>query len=220
MGRTPLHEIPERLRVKPGCDHRGATRHERRDDADHDPVDMEQRQHQQTSIGRRHLEPVDDHRGRRDQVGVVEHHALRASSRPARVDHQGQLIGLRPRCHHVSRAASPQQLVDHAHARDAALDLRQRRIIRHDHSGARVGELVLHLGLGQGRVHRRQRCAEPPRSEHDRDQLDAVGKHDRHHITTPDAHPDQCAGHPAYLRGEGRVVELSAAVSETPPSRM
>ena len=181
---------------------------------------MEQWQHQQTTIGRGHLEPVDDHRRRRHEVGVVEHHTLRASGRPARVDHQGQLVGLRPRRHHVSRAVSPQELVDNAHARDAALDLRQRRIIRHDQSGARVGELVLHLGSRQGRVYRRQRRAEAPGSEHDRHQLDAIGKYYRHHITTADAHPDQCAGHPAYLRGEGRVVELSVAVSETRPSRM
>jgi hypothetical protein len=219
-GPGTLDEIPERLRVKPGGDHRRTARRKRRDDADHDPVDMEQRQHQQTAIGRGHLEPVDDHRGRRDEVGVVEHHALRPSGRPARVDHQRQLVGLGPRRRNVSRAVAPQQLVDTAHAGHAALDFRQRRIIRHHQSGARVADLVVRLGFGQGRVHRRQRSTEPPGSEHDRDQLDAVGKHYRHHITTPDVHLGQRGGYPAYLRGEGRVIELSAAVSETTPARI
>ena len=61
---------------------------ERRQHADDDAVDMEQRQDQQATVGGSTVQGVDDHVDHRDEVGVVEHDALRRAGRAARVDEQ------------------------------------------------------------------------------------------------------------------------------------
>ena len=78
---------------------------QRRERADHDAVDVEQRQDEQAAVGRRHAERG-DHGGHRRDVGVVEHHALGLARRAAGVDEQRERVGQR-----VDRRAGGRRLL-------------------------------------------------------------------------------------------------------------
>jgi hypothetical protein len=61
--------------------------------AEHDPVDVEQRQDKQNARRGRDIKRREDLPGHRSEVGMVEHDALRAPGRAAGVHEQGQIAG-------------------------------------------------------------------------------------------------------------------------------
>ena len=80
--------VKERVRIKPLDDDDAGTREQRHQHADHDAVDVEQRQDQQTSVRRRDVQRLAPHLGHRIEVGVIEHHALRHARRATGEDQQ------------------------------------------------------------------------------------------------------------------------------------
>ena len=88
----PLHRGPEGGRVEPLGDERRAAGQQRGHHADHDPVDVEQRQHQQAArVGVISNQSTMIARRRAD-VRVVEHHALGPPGRAAGVDQQRERL--------------------------------------------------------------------------------------------------------------------------------
>ena len=65
---------------------------QRRKHADHDPVDVKQRQDEQAVVVTGHREHVDHHAAHGIQVGVIEHDALGPAGRAAGVDQQGERV--------------------------------------------------------------------------------------------------------------------------------
>ena len=78
------------LRIEPLGDDDTGTREQRHQHADHDAVDVKQRQDQQTPICRSDAQRLASHLGHRIEVGVIKHHPLGHPGGAAGEDQQRQ----------------------------------------------------------------------------------------------------------------------------------
>ena len=138
---------------------------------------MEQRQDEQAAVGGSQVQCRRHHADHRGEIGVVEHHPLGLAGRAARIDEQGQRLRCSLDDGDADRRRRERCHVDHGHASDV-----ERGALVEDQPGAGVLDLERGLAGRQARVDRRERGADPPRREHDDDQLDAVRQHRRCHV--------------------------------------
>ena len=205
-----LELAEERLRAEPPRDGRAAARDQRRQRADHDPVDVKQRQDEQAVVVTGHLERVDHHAAHGIQVGVIEHDALRPAGGPAGVDQQRERVvavlrGLhdrmgRPGGQFVGRDNSCLRRVD-LHWRADDYDL-----------GAGVLDLIRRLGGHQRRADRCDRGTQAPCGEHRHHELRPVGQHDRDDVPSADTLLTQYRGGLPHGVEELGVVQVDGIV--------
>ena len=89
-GSVAFDGVEEGVRIKPLGDDDTGTGEQRHQHADHDAVDVKQRQDQQTPVRRPDVQRLASHLGHRIEVGVVKHHALGHPGGAAGEDQQRQ----------------------------------------------------------------------------------------------------------------------------------
>jgi hypothetical protein len=176
-----LDPVEERVHLEPACDRRPATGQQRRERTDHDSIDVEQRQDEQAVIVRGHHEAVDHRAAHGIQIRVIEHDALWPPGRPARVDQQRQrAVRVLRRVQDVSCGLPTVEHVGGHNDWRPGVELRDG--LGDQHLGCGVGDLIAHLGWGEGRVDRGYCRAEAPRREQRHHEAGGVRQHDRHNI--------------------------------------
>ena len=152
-------------------------------------------------------EPIARCRHRGD-VGVIEHHALGPAGGAARVDEQRQSVETRAVAH---RDRAPARRPDARRLRRVGNTVRARRSVTTNRWPG-IGQLVHHLVVGQCRIDRRQRCAQVPGGEHDRNEFRSVSQHCGDHIAGPDADLREAERDSLDLHTERSVVEYVVSV--------
>ena len=157
---------------------------QRRQQADHECVGVEERQHQQAMIVCRELHRLSDRGRHHVGVGVADHHALGAAGGAAGVDQQRE-VGRRDRRRLADGADGFGGQVADGDARSPRTQLLT-ALVDHQY-GAGVLELMSGLDGGERRIDRCDDCAQSPSGEHGEHQLDAVGQHHGNHVAVTDS---------------------------------
>ena len=214
------HDAPEAERVKARRNDHGAAGSQRGHKGRHQSVNMEEWHHAERDVVGSEVVGLDNVADRRDQVGLFERHALRASGAAACMQNECDIIRRRPaRCPVRTIGGEPHAAIDNADVNDRdGVAGGASRILsavnrKHQQTGLGIFEVEAKLIFAIARIQWRRRPRHRRAEEAD-DGRQSVRKGHGHAVPARDAQPGKRVRHIIDLRTQRGIADPRAILGE------